>query len=332
MTTAETKTDAIQAAVSRYDINLATIAQLHEKYMCLRTNGPDDEEAYQTVRRARLDMKAKRVQLDKTRRELNREALDWQRGVNGVAKEYLAKMTPIEEHLIEQERLVTDAIAEAKAAEARRREEKFQARWDSLSQVGALASPAEVRDMDEETFVEYLERATIKHVRRERERREAEQQRERERKELDAERERIRKEREMLLAKEEEERRAMEERRAERERQEAEAAEAHAAKMRAEEERIQAEREAVRARERELEEKKRQADKEAFERAEKERAKAKAISDASKKRKSDIERDRVTLDRLLRHMHDNELSHISLDYLQQLAARMERHTCPKNWF
>lgn len=95
-------------ALEKYGVTRAAIAELRDKYLPLKTAGIEDKVSYDIVRAARMDIKKLRVRVEKTRKDLKAEALEYGRKVDARAKDIFERLEPIETHLIEQEKLVDD--------------------------------------------------------------------------------------------------------------------------------------------------------------------------------------------------------------------------------
>lgn len=228
----------------------ATIAEFREKYTGLAITDAESEKA---VRKARSEVKRVRVAVEKRRKELKADALEWGRKVDGEAKRITALLTEVEQPLIDEIKRVED---EREAAERAKIEAELEAKRKA-----------------------------------ERERIEAEQKAERERveaerAEMEAERQRIAKERAEWAAARKAEAEA---RAAEQARIEAEQA-AQRAELEAERQKLEAQRQEQERIERERLERE-QAEREAKERAEREaaEAKAKAEREAAEAKQREIE-------------------------------------------
>lgn len=267
----------IAAAISEYSPADAAIAQMSEEFMPLFINGVKDREGYKAVHAARMVVKGSRVAVEKKRKELKADALEFGRAVDAEAKRIFALLEPIESHLAAEEDAYKAERERIKREEEERRQAVIRERLEKLHAVGAQLLSADVEQMDDEAFELALATATEAHE--ERKRKEAEEAAERARLEAEEaekrrqEEERLRVEREKLEAdraaqREAEEKLAAERRKVEEERARLEAearkrreeAEAKAAAERAAQEaRERAEREAKEKAEREAEEAKRRA-------------------------------------------------------------------------
>lgn len=280
--------------VIEYSVTDAAIAKMHADYMGLTVNGIEDKAGFAMVHTARMDVKNKRIAVEKRRKELKAEALAWSKKVDGRANEIFAKLAPIEEHLDAEEGKITKLKARLEAEAKRKREEQAQARVDKMAAFGASLPFLQAMEISEGDFQARLiiaeddwkkeqaraadeKRKEAERIESERKAREDEAARlEAERAELEriraeedakrkAEEDRLRKEREAIEAQQ----------RAEREKLEAE--------RRAEEARARAEREAIEAERRKVEDTRREYEhREAVAKAEKE-ASERAIREAKEK-------------------------------------------------
>lgn len=153
--------EMISQALTRYSPTGAAIAQLADVCMRMRVAGEDDKENYLAIRSARLDVKAKRVNVEKIRKELKSDALAYSQAVDGEARRLTALLTPIEDHLQAQEDIVAKAAERRKKAEDAAALDLLRQRMAALADVGSHALPEDVRGMDDERFSEALSTATM---------------------------------------------------------------------------------------------------------------------------------------------------------------------------
>jgi uncharacterized membrane protein YqiK len=131
----------------KFAIADSAIATMASEFMPLTINGIADTEGFNRVHSARMVVKAKRVNVEKVRRELKADALEYGRKVDAEAERITAMLEPIESHLITEEdaykaekervrneaRLKAEAEAKAKAeAEAARLEAERQAQLEAM--------------------------------------------------------------------------------------------------------------------------------------------------------------------------------------------------------
>jgi hypothetical protein len=196
-----------------YDITEGAIAKLQADCMGLKVRDFNDKEGFELCRKARIDVKAKRVAVEKRRKELKEESLKFGRMVDSRANELKSKLVEIETHLQAQEDVVLKELERRKAEEERKKKERIEARAAELAKYGASVPFAALETMPDEKFSELLAAEKSRFEKQEEERR-IERERlaalEAERKEQEAkaraQEEENRKLREELLAKEREER------------------------------------------------------------------------------------------------------------------------------
>lgn len=197
----------------------AAIAQLAEEYMPLTIKGVDDKEGIALVHKARMEVKRYRVDVEKKRKELKADALEYGRKVDAEAKRLTEMLLPIETHLLEQESVVQKELDRIKREKEEAEAAELQRRIDELAKVKADYPLIYIKAWTAKDFEEKLTEATEKY-REEQERLEA---LEAERVFLEAEKEAARRAEEERLAQEraelEKQRAEME---AERQKQEAE--------------------------------------------------------------------------------------------------------------
>ncbi len=129
--------EMISTALQKFNVTDAAIAKIKEEYLCLVVTDLTDRKQIEKVHEARMDVKGKRIEVEKTRKELKEDALRYGQAIDKEAKRITALLTPIEEHLntedgkvqAEKDRIKTEA--EAKEAE------RLQARINTLNTFGA---------------------------------------------------------------------------------------------------------------------------------------------------------------------------------------------------
>ena len=276
--------------VPEFGVQDVAIQALADEYMPLVIADVDDKEGFERVHDARMEVKRKRIAVEKKRKELKADALEYGRLVDGEAKRITAMLEPIETHLLSEETRINDEKDRIKREAEERRQAELKERVKALAEFGLVKTTYEVEHYSDQQFADLVaecktnwerEQARLKAEADEKARREqaeAEAKAKREAAEAEArrkEQERLAKEREELererakQREEEAERKRIEDERlakekAELERQRKEQ-EAEQARLKAERERIEAE-EAERQRQAELE----RAKKEAAERARRE--------------------------------------------------------------
>lgn len=151
MTTALETTDTLDLTIGD-----DAIADMAERYMGLKVKDISDNVGIAAVHEARMVVKRKRIDIEKKRKELNEDAVAWQKTVNTEAKRLTALLTPIEDHL-EQEESIVEREKERKRQEAEaQRRETIKYRLQSLAEAGYVCQVFEVEYMEDLEFANFL--------------------------------------------------------------------------------------------------------------------------------------------------------------------------------
>ena len=124
--------------LQRFNITDAAIAELSTRYMGLTIKDIEDKEGYKKVHEARMDVKGRRVSVQKTGEELRADAVKFQKTVIDEQKRIIGLLAPIEAHLDEEETRIDNEKAAIKAAEEKLLAVKIQERVDRICAYGAI--------------------------------------------------------------------------------------------------------------------------------------------------------------------------------------------------
>lgn len=144
------------------------IAALAEAYMPLRINGIADKAGFEVVHKARMDVKNRRVAVEKKRKELKAEALKYGQTVDSEAKRLTAMLEPIEAHLEAQEDAVKAEKERIKQEEEAKKRAIVEARVNALVALGETPNPLVVAALTEEAYQHALQLAAVAKAERER--------------------------------------------------------------------------------------------------------------------------------------------------------------------
>lgn len=208
--------DFISTELKKFSIADSTIAGWSKEFMPLKIDGIKDREGYEKVREARIFMKGRRVEVQKTSKLLKEDALKFQRAVNAEEARIIALMDPIESYLSDQEEAYETEKERIKQEKERAEQLRFNQRNVALLSNGCAFNgdtysigehsimQSDIRFISDEAFEGFFEKVKAEHQ-----------------KELDAkaEQERLQREEAERLA---EERKELEKMRAEQEKQRAE--------------------------------------------------------------------------------------------------------------
>lgn len=139
------------------------IAELKERYLPLAIKGPDDTNGFKLVHAARMDVRNRRVGIEKTRKSLKADALEFGRRVDAEAKRITDQLTVIEEHLDAQETAYEDAREAIKRKAEESKQAALQARIDALRAVDVVLPVLQVAALTDDAFTNLLADADRDH-------------------------------------------------------------------------------------------------------------------------------------------------------------------------
>ena len=128
--------DSTEMAVVKFDITEAEISELRVKYMELTIKGLDDKPGFDAVHRARIDIKGRRVFVEKTGKKYREKAVAFQKAVIAEEKRLIGLLDPIESYLSDQENRIEEEKARIKAEAEAKIQAIFQARENRLLDMG----------------------------------------------------------------------------------------------------------------------------------------------------------------------------------------------------
>ena len=152
-----TEKDIIEKLAKKIELNLETVKS---EYMALTVKGVDDEEGYKNVKAAYMIMVHARTAVDKGRKALKADALEYGRKVERATEKVMALIEPIETYLKSQKDIV-DLEKKRLEDEAKQRgKEKIQSRLDSFLKVAVNKPFYEVAAMSDSEFETEIAKAT----------------------------------------------------------------------------------------------------------------------------------------------------------------------------
>lgn len=113
-----------ELGIVKYDVTDIVIAEMRTQYMALTVKSLDDEAGFRQVHAARMVVKDHRVAVEKKRKDLKADALEYGRKVDSEAKRITALLEPIEFHLLGEEEKVTKEKERIKAEKIRLEQER----------------------------------------------------------------------------------------------------------------------------------------------------------------------------------------------------------------
>jgi hypothetical protein len=162
---------AVGIAIKQYNVTDAKIAQLKSDFAGLAINGPDDKQGYEVLKSSLSTVVSLRTSVEKARKKLNRNAIDYKRMVDEEAKRITANLLEIENPLKEKKQAYDEEKARLKAEEEARKHQMFVDRTTNLLQRGftfngsmyvmgeLIITPTNIREYDEAQWTEVVLRA-----------------------------------------------------------------------------------------------------------------------------------------------------------------------------
>ena len=152
-----------ETAVAAFSIADEKIAEWREEFMPLSIRDINDTKTLAVVHDARMTIKNTRVAVEKKRKELKADALEYGRIVDGEARRITALLLPIEEHLASQEDRVTAERERIRLEKVEAARAATQARVDALAAVGCVISFTDAEILTADSFQAKLSEATEAH-------------------------------------------------------------------------------------------------------------------------------------------------------------------------
>ena len=152
-----TEEDIIGKLSKAIELNIETVKQ---EYMALEVRGVDDEEGYKNVKAAYMVMVHARTAVDKGRKALKSEALEYGRKVERATDKVMALLEPIETHLKGQKDVVDMEKKRIEEKARQEQKEKIQSRLDSFLKVAVNKPFYDVAAMTDSEFEIAIAKAT----------------------------------------------------------------------------------------------------------------------------------------------------------------------------
>lgn len=149
-----------RAKISAFNSQTAVIAAMAAQYMPLTINGVADKAGFTAVHEARLTVKKTRVAVEKRRKDLKADALEYGRLVDDAAKKLTALLEPIEEHLEKQEDAIVAERERIKREEREKQARELQERVAAMAKVEAPIDSITIGSMDGAQYTAALARYT----------------------------------------------------------------------------------------------------------------------------------------------------------------------------
>lgn len=130
----------------------AAISKMTAEYSLLTIAGVEDRKGFELVHTARMEVRNCRIAVEKLRKELKEDSLNYGRKVDAEAKRINALLEPIETHLQSQEDVVVAAKEQIKREADEKRQAALQVRINALLALGTTVNPLVVQAWTEDQF------------------------------------------------------------------------------------------------------------------------------------------------------------------------------------
>jgi len=132
------KIELLKTDLQKFNVTDAVIANYSREFMPLKINGLDDKEGLKQVHDARMVIVKKRTEVEKVRKELKADALEYGRQVDGEAKRITGLLEPIENHLDSEEQKIKDEENRIKAEKEATQQKIYENRIEVLLHYGMV--------------------------------------------------------------------------------------------------------------------------------------------------------------------------------------------------
>lgn len=136
----------------KYNVSEAVIQGLKDKYLHVKVTSFDDKENYEIAKRGHIEIKSLKAQIETRRKELKEDSLKFGRMVDSKAKQVVAPLIEIEDHLVAQRNVIDEEIKRRKEEAEKAEQKKVEERVTAFASCGAVLSFVDARNWTEETF------------------------------------------------------------------------------------------------------------------------------------------------------------------------------------
>jgi hypothetical protein len=126
----------LKSQLGKYNLADAAISKMNADFMVMAVSGVEDLEGYEQCDSARKLVKGLRTGVEKTRKMLKAESLEYGRRVDEEAKRITGQLEPIEAHLEKQVNIIKEHAALVDARKKEQERIKAQVRVDELMKYG----------------------------------------------------------------------------------------------------------------------------------------------------------------------------------------------------
>ena len=142
--------EALNFDIQKFNPTVAELTNLSNQYKGLKIAGIEDKDWYEKVKKAQLDLRDKRVYIEKTLKEVRQKAIDFQKAVIQQEKDLVAIIDWTEKEL-KAERARIDELVKIEE-----RKKVLPARKEELERCWILASDEQILAMDSDQFNQFV--------------------------------------------------------------------------------------------------------------------------------------------------------------------------------
>jgi hypothetical protein len=136
----------------KYNVSEAVIQGLKDKYLHVKVASFDDKENYEIAKRGHIEIKSLKAQIETRRKELKEDSLKFGRMVDSKAKQVVAPLIEIEDHLVAQRNVIDEEIKRRKEEAEKAQQKMIEERVSAFAKCGAVLSFIDATNWTEETF------------------------------------------------------------------------------------------------------------------------------------------------------------------------------------
>lgn len=149
------------AKIKEFHVELAHIRKIVSEYALITVDGVKDHAGFKKLSGARKELKTMRVKVDARRKELNAGFLEKIRSNNKAGKFIIGELFPTELLLRTREKEILNQKEAIRLEKKRIKMERLQKRVEQLNAFEVAFVMAEVEEMTDQEFTEFLSRSEI---------------------------------------------------------------------------------------------------------------------------------------------------------------------------
>lgn len=150
--------EALNFDIQKFNPTVAELTSLSNQYKGLKIAGIEDKDWYEKVKKAQLDLRDKRVHIEKTLKEVRQKAIDFQKAVIQQEKDLVAIIDGTEKELKAERSRIDELI------KIEERKKVLPARKEELERCWILASDEQILAMNSDQFNQFVKDEVFKQL------------------------------------------------------------------------------------------------------------------------------------------------------------------------